>query len=314
MLSDSFEGGSVLLQMQFLGLTSVLKLMGNGYPSRVSFSDLHSMYKEFLPSEVEPKIFCEAILRSIGLKYGDYKFGVTKVFFPPGKFVEFDRMMKSNSENSNAIAINLRKWLTEIRWRKTLSAVSCIVRLKRRIMYKRKCVLLIQKNLRRYLARRRQQNQYAIDNERKIEKEIELNDHGGNKTVNSGNDVRKSDRVRETHKFNIDNTVKNFQCFTCKKLCSTLWNLQRHNSRAHSDTSISCQFCSKTFKHSSNLEKHQAIHQAKLHSLKPKKPRTKKKKKSKIICDVCKTTFTKTTTLRRHILKQHESQSSQLKE
>lgn len=61
MLQRVFEDSLVLTQLKCLGITSVIELMEYGYPSRVPFDELHSMYKPFLPPELmklDPKIFC----------------------------------------------------------------------------------------------------------------------------------------------------------------------------------------------------------------------------------------------------------------
>ena len=43
MQSNSFEGGSILGQLECAGMVSVLQLMQEGYPSRAQFNDLYKM-------------------------------------------------------------------------------------------------------------------------------------------------------------------------------------------------------------------------------------------------------------------------------
>ena len=91
MMDGLFEGGLILNQLQCSGMTSVLQLMQQGYPSRCYFADLYAMYKDFLPkglSNLDPRLFCKALFRALGLNDTDYKFGMTRVFFKPGKFSE----------------------------------------------------------------------------------------------------------------------------------------------------------------------------------------------------------------------------------
>ena len=38
-------------------------------------------------------------VQALGLNDHDFKFGMTKVFFRPGKFAEFDQLMKADPEN-----------------------------------------------------------------------------------------------------------------------------------------------------------------------------------------------------------------------
>ena len=69
-------------QLQCAGMTSVLELMQQGYPSRTLFSELYNMYKMHLPPELirlDPRMFCKALFKALGLDDNDFKFGMTKV-------------------------------------------------------------------------------------------------------------------------------------------------------------------------------------------------------------------------------------------
>ncbi|XP_026680288.1 myosin heavy chain 95F [Diaphorina citri] len=82
MVDHHFEGGSILSQLQCSGMTSVLELMQQGYPSRAHFQDLYAMYKKFLPPELarlDPRLFCKALFRALGMNEKDYKFESTVV-------------------------------------------------------------------------------------------------------------------------------------------------------------------------------------------------------------------------------------------
>lgn len=131
MVDREFEGGLALAQLKCSGTTSVLELMEYGYPSRVPFNELYNMYKSFLPPELaklNPRTFCEAMLHSLKLNSNDFKFGITRVFFRPGKFVEFDRIMKSDPENLRAIIANVKKWLVRSRWIKSVFCAICVIK------------------------------------------------------------------------------------------------------------------------------------------------------------------------------------------
>ncbi|XP_055853454.1 myosin heavy chain 95F isoform X2 [Episyrphus balteatus] len=157
MIDRDFEGGLALGQLKCSGTISVLELMEHGYPSRVPFADLYNMYKSYLPPELAklaPRTFCEAMLQSLNLSSKDFKFGITRVFFRPGKFIEFDRIMKSDPENLKAIVAKVKKWLIRSRWVKSTLGAVCVIKLKNRIKYRNKCVLVIQKVVRGYLARK----------------------------------------------------------------------------------------------------------------------------------------------------------------
>lgn len=68
------------------------------------------------------------MLHSLKLQEKDYKFGVTRVFFRPGKFAEFDKIMKSDPENLKAIVINVKKWLVKSRWLKSQFAALTVIK------------------------------------------------------------------------------------------------------------------------------------------------------------------------------------------
>ena len=62
MVPNDFEGGQILNQLQCSGMTSVLDLMQQGFPSRTSFANLYAMYKGYLPvslARLEPRLFCK---------------------------------------------------------------------------------------------------------------------------------------------------------------------------------------------------------------------------------------------------------------
>lgn len=114
MRERTFDGNLVLTQLKCSGVTSLLKLMECGYPSRVPFDDLYNMYDVFLPPELmklNPKIFCETMLHSLGLNKEDFKFGITRIFFRPNRFAEFDRILRSDPKDLNAIVDKVKKWL-----------------------------------------------------------------------------------------------------------------------------------------------------------------------------------------------------------
>lgn len=64
MVDHLIDGGSILSQLQCSGMTSVLELMQQGFPSRAPFQQLYDMYKQRLPpklARLEPRIFSKVI-------------------------------------------------------------------------------------------------------------------------------------------------------------------------------------------------------------------------------------------------------------
>lgn len=132
MVDHQFDGALSWTQLKCSGMTSVLTLMEHGYPTRTPFKELYNMYEPYLPKELKtllPRTFCEAMLHSLKLQDKDFKFGVSRVFFRPGKFAEFDRIMTSDNENLKKIVLNVKKWLVKSRWIKSqfcaLSVIKC---------------------------------------------------------------------------------------------------------------------------------------------------------------------------------------------
>lgn len=101
-----FDGASIMSQLQSAGIPSVLELMQAGYPSRTQFADLYSMYKKQMPPKMaglDPRLFCKALFQALGVNSTDFTYGVSKVFFKPGKFAAFDQMMQSDPETLKAL-------------------------------------------------------------------------------------------------------------------------------------------------------------------------------------------------------------------
>lgn len=163
MVAQEFDGSSILSQLQCAGMTSVLQLMQKGYPSRCQFSSLYDMYKGFLPQNLvrlDPRLFCKALFKALGLNDLDFKFGLTKVFFRPGKFAEFDQIMKSDPENMKILISQVTRWLLRSRWRKVQWCALSVIKLKNKIIYRHDNLIIIQKNARMYLAKKQHAPRY----------------------------------------------------------------------------------------------------------------------------------------------------------
>lgn len=70
------------------------------------------------------------MLHSLKLQEKDYKFGITRVFFRPGKFAEFDKIMKSDPENLKSIIGAVKKWLVKSRWAKAQFCALAVIKSK----------------------------------------------------------------------------------------------------------------------------------------------------------------------------------------
>ena len=177
MVDHQFEGGSILSQLQCAGMTSVLELMQQGYPSRTMFSELYNMYKKYLPPELvrlDPRMFCKALFKALGLDDNDFKFGLTKVFFRPGKFAEFDQMLKEDPENLRRLVAKVKKWILASYWKKAQWCALSVIKLKNKILYRRAALITIQANARMYLAKKQHAPRFrGIARLRKLQSQIE---------------------------------------------------------------------------------------------------------------------------------------------
>ena len=75
MVDHLFEGGQILSQLQCSGMTNVLELMQQGYPSRAPFADLYNMYKSLLPPQLarlDPRLFCKALFKGNFLNFSAF--------------------------------------------------------------------------------------------------------------------------------------------------------------------------------------------------------------------------------------------------
>ncbi|XP_042543030.1 unconventional myosin-VI isoform X5 [Dipodomys spectabilis] len=158
MTSHHFEGAQILSQLQCSGMVSVLDLMQGGFPSRASFHELYNMYKKYMPDKLarlDPRLFCKALFKALGLNEVDYKFGLTKVFFRPGKFAEFDQIMKSDPDHLAELVKRVNHWLVCSRWKKVQWCSLSVIKLKNKIKYRAEACIKMQKTVRMWLCKRR---------------------------------------------------------------------------------------------------------------------------------------------------------------
>uniref|UniRef100_A0A8C2BJU0 Unconventional myosin-VI n=1 Tax=Cyprinus carpio TaxID=7962 RepID=A0A8C2BJU0_CYPCA len=141
-----------------LSMVSVLDLMQGGFPSRAPFHELYNMYKQYMPNKLtrlDPRLFCKALFKALGLNQNDYKFGLTRVFFRPGKFAEFDQIMKSDPEHLAELVKRVNKWLVCSRWKKVQWCTLSVIKLRNKMSFRASACIKIQKTVRMWLCKRR---------------------------------------------------------------------------------------------------------------------------------------------------------------
>jgi len=155
MAARDFEGGSILSQLECAGMVSVLTLMQDGWPSRAPFKELYQMYKDYLPprlARLDPRMFCKALFHALGMDDKDYKFGLSKIFFRPGKFAEFDEIMHSDPESLKNIVSKVLTWLVRTRWKRAIWGTLSVIKLMKKIAFRAEAIIRIQKTVKMFLA------------------------------------------------------------------------------------------------------------------------------------------------------------------
>jgi myosin-6 len=77
-------------------------------------------------------VLFQALFKALGLNENEFKFGLTKVFFRPGKFAEFDQIMKSDPENLAMLVKKVKRWLLCSRWKKAQWGALSVIKRKSR--------------------------------------------------------------------------------------------------------------------------------------------------------------------------------------
>ncbi|KAK2825995.1 hypothetical protein Q5P01_020209 [Channa striata] len=158
MVSHQFEGALILSQLQCSGMVSVLDLMQGGFPSRAPFHELYNMYKQYMPEKLtrlNPRLFCKALFKALGLNDNDFKFGLTRVFFRPGKFAEFDQIMRSDPDHLAELLKKVNQWLVCSRWKKVQWCCLSVIKLRNKMSYRALACIKIQKTVRMWLCRKK---------------------------------------------------------------------------------------------------------------------------------------------------------------
>ncbi|VDO63914.1 unnamed protein product [Heligmosomoides polygyrus] len=114
------DGAAILSQLKCAGMASVLKLMQKGFPSRSKMRGTSSkrLIKKFFITYLFELLHFQCLFHALGLNSLDFKFGQTKVFFRPGKFAEFDELLRQDPEQMRQLISKVRSWLLRARWRK----------------------------------------------------------------------------------------------------------------------------------------------------------------------------------------------------
>uniref|UniRef100_A0A1I8EM72 Myosin motor domain-containing protein n=1 Tax=Wuchereria bancrofti TaxID=6293 RepID=A0A1I8EM72_WUCBA len=110
-----------------------------------------------MPSKLvrlDPCLFCKCLFHALGLNKTDFKLGLTKVFFRPGKFAEFDQMLRQDPAYMEGLVKKVQIWLLHVYWKKIQYGVLSCIKLKNKILWRAAQLTKIQSALRGYLVRK----------------------------------------------------------------------------------------------------------------------------------------------------------------
>ena len=152
-----FERPSVLAQLRCLGMTDVVKLMHQAYPTRIPYSVLHGRYATGMPpvlAKLMPRDFCEAVALVCEVPPQDMHLGTTRLFLRGGKGDFLEDL--AEMDLSEAMPLLLKKIETMNKRRAAGKIVACAVRtyyLKTRYQRRKTACALIVRIWRGALAR-----------------------------------------------------------------------------------------------------------------------------------------------------------------
>ena len=81
------ESVSVVSQLRLSGTLDAVRLIQEGYPTRIPYDTIHGRYKKMMPKEVQalpPPQFCEVVGEVCGVGKSDYYLGTKRMFFRLG--------------------------------------------------------------------------------------------------------------------------------------------------------------------------------------------------------------------------------------
>ncbi|XP_065316366.1 unconventional myosin-VI-like isoform X2 [Gordionus sp. m RMFG-2023] len=178
MTKHEFEGANILHQLESSGTLEVLKLMEYGFPAKVPTLDFYNRYTNYLPSSMERmdiRIFCKYLFKSVGLKETDFEFGTSKIFFRSGKFAEFDDLIRNDAENIKSHIERLKTYIIKAKWRRVQWCTLCVIKMRKKIEWRTKNLIICQKNVRMYLSKKKYKRKYeALIKINKLQRQYDM--------------------------------------------------------------------------------------------------------------------------------------------
>ena len=158
-----FDRASVLAQLRCLGMTDVVRLMHQAFPTRIPYTLLHGRYAKGMPpvlAKLPPRDFCEAVALVCEVSKNDMHLGTTRLFMRGGKGDFLEDL--AEMDLAEAMPLLIKKIESMNNRRKAGKVVACAVRthyLRSRYLRRKTACALIVRIWRGALARTKTREQ-----------------------------------------------------------------------------------------------------------------------------------------------------------
>jgi len=134
MTPGKFENQCVVDQLRCLGVVQTCEVLQAGMPTRIKMTELEQMYRPLLPDKLQRILrnisehgFVRAVMWAFQIPLDSYKIGKTRVFFRVGKIALLKELTEvdMNSDRGKWLADRLRKYVSRLWWRKSLTKLFC---------------------------------------------------------------------------------------------------------------------------------------------------------------------------------------------
>ncbi|KAI8093452.1 P-loop containing nucleoside triphosphate hydrolase protein [Halteromyces radiatus] len=126
-----FEPNMVLAQLRACGVLETIRISCSGYPTRWTFSDFVDRYYVLVPSDqwrprnkADERKLCGAILDTHVTSPDRYQIGLTKIFFRAGQLAYMEKLRTDRwSEVAILLQKNMRRYMARLKYKQTLGFI-----------------------------------------------------------------------------------------------------------------------------------------------------------------------------------------------
>ncbi|KAI8343918.1 P-loop containing nucleoside triphosphate hydrolase protein [Chlamydoabsidia padenii] len=135
-----FDSNMVLAQLRACGVLETIRISCSGYPTRWTFNDFVDRYYVLVPSDqwqprgkVDDRKLCGAILDAHVTEGDRYQIGLTKIFFRAGQLAYMEKLRTDRwTEVAILIQKNMRRYMARQRYKKIQSFILKVQQLARK--------------------------------------------------------------------------------------------------------------------------------------------------------------------------------------